>query len=214
MDKNARKIRDAVVRRGITSLFHFSPFQNAASILTDGLRTRKDLLGSEVDFCGTDRMRLDGDGICLTIQQAQKVMLASKMREAPHVSWIIYDIDPVVLWTHTCDFCWTNASSREIMHHKTYRSGPWGFERMFEDSPISSTDPRMMRETFGRDDNMPTRHDAEVKVMETIAPSFIRHLFVARPAEKEILDEGMRDYHTQWPVFVLPEMLELAQGSG
>lgn len=210
MDRNARKIRDAVARRGITSLYHFSPFQNAAGILNDGLRTRKDLIDSDADLCATDRMRLDGDGICLTIQQPQMVLLGKHMREAPQASLIIYDINPSVLWTHSCKFCWTNASSRKIQDHTGFLGGPWGFERMFDDCVVSPADPRMTREAFGRADNMPTRHDAEVKVMNTIAPSLIRQLYVARQAEKDALDEGMRDHHTQWPVTVLPEMLKLA----
>lgn len=147
MNDNARKIRRAAQDRGITALYHFTPWPNLTSILTKGLMHRADLDERGIFYWYTDNWRADGrpDALSLSIQDINHWMFASKVRNS-RCRWAIIKIDPSVLWTHRCRFCWTDAASGPVINHRGFVGGPWGFDRMFEDCQLSEMDTRMRRE--------------------------------------------------------------------
>ena len=117
-------------------LCHFTPFDNIAGILQHGLLSREALERCGVNFKPSDFERLDNklDVVSLSIQTINFAMFGAK-RDRLRSEWIVFEVDPSVLWTHRCRFCWENAASRQIVRHTGRMDGPWAFQKMFEDKP-------------------------------------------------------------------------------
>ena len=81
-----------------------------------------------------------------------------------------------MLWTHRCRFFWVNAASSKIVNHSGFIGGPWAFEKMFDDCAVSVVDQRSFRGVNQMPDNVPTMNDAEVQVLDPIAPELIRNV--------------------------------------
>ena len=207
MDKNAIKIRRAARERGITALYHFTPLPNVPSILAEGLISRQVLDAHGISYWYTDDWRADGrpDALSLSIQSINYSMFHAKLRDS-RCRWAILEVAPSVLWTHTCRFCWANASWGPVINHTGYLGGPWGFDRMFEDCVVSNTDPRSSRETFGTPANLPTLNDAEVQVFAPIDPDVIVDVTVASDCDKSELEAWMAANDRVRPVEVYPDV--------
>jgi hypothetical protein len=194
--ENGRQIYSLARSRKITSLYHFSPIANLASILKHGLLSRADLAQADLPFLRTDSRRLDrqSSAISVSIHSIQRRMFARLLSETS-APFVIFEVEAAVLWTHPCHFCWVNASSSEIIHHSGFIGGPWALNRMFADQPLGDVDGRTYREAQARHDNQPTNNDAEVQVFAPIGPELIRDLTVRseshrRAAQKIALTVG------------------------
>jgi hypothetical protein len=210
MDKNAFKIRRAARERGITALYHFTPWPNVRSILERGLASREVLDAHGIFYVPTDDRRGDRrpGALSLSVQSINEAMLVSKLRKSRH-HWAIFEIVPSVLWTHHCRFCWSNAASAPIRDHTGFLGGPWGFDRMFKDCDVSTSDARSLRETFGIPPYLPTLEDAEVQVFTPIAPDLIIDVTVTSDRDRRDLEAWMEVNGCVKPVEVCPDILEL-----
>lgn len=170
-------IRNAARRRGVTSLYHFTPSANLESILANGLVSRQILDDHQAAYMYTDGWRNDGQlgAVSLSIHGINDAMFAQKVRNS-RCSWAVIEVDASVLWTHRCRFCWVNAASSEIVSHSGFIGGPWAFEKMFDDCAVSVVDQRSFRHVNQTPDNVPTMNDAEVQVLDPIAPGLIRNV--------------------------------------
>jgi hypothetical protein len=198
-----RKVRDIATSKGIISLYHFTPARNAASILSHGLVSRQILDDRGVEFYVTDASRLDGrlDAISLSIQSINIEMFRRKMREIAG-DWLILEVAASVLWTHDCRFCWTNAAASEITHQRGFLGGPWAFETMFDDKPVSLIDQSSYRATYGRAAFQPTDMQAEVQVIDHIDLSLLIDFTVKNQAIKRHLETIMKDVAVERPVVI------------
>ena len=207
MDSNSIKICLEARERGITALYHFTPLPNLPSILADGLASRQVLDAHGVSYWYTDDWRADGraDALSLSIQEINRSMFSAKIRTS-RCRWAILEIAPSVLWTHSCRFCWANASSGPVLNYTRYLGGPWGFRRMFEDCTVSAIDSRWSRGTFGTPDNRPTLNDAEVQVFTPIDPDLIVDVTVASECDRVDLEVWMKANDRVRPVAVYPDI--------
>ncbi|MDK3075896.1 DarT ssDNA thymidine ADP-ribosyltransferase family protein [Sedimentitalea sp. JM2-8] len=201
------KIRREVLRRGITSLYHFTPFSNLQSILTYGLASRRLLDDNQVAYTYSDGWRNDGqsDAVSFSIHRINETMFSKKLKTSS-CAWAILEIEASFLWTHRCRFCWVNAASSEIVKHHGFIGGPWAFDEMFRDRPVSSIDPRSCRAVYQTPINMPTRNDAEVQVLSPIAPDLIRDVTVQEESHRTALAAIMRSVGRELPIEVVPEV--------
>jgi hypothetical protein len=166
VDYRAR-IRSIANDRGINDLLHFTQAANLTGIVRHGLLPRRELVKPIYSAYASDQYRLDGnnDVVSVSISRVNEAMFASKRDKSRHANWIILVLSPEILWTHSCRFCWCSAARNEIKNHRGKRDGPWAFAEMFAGSaetrdclpPMYPTDP-----------------EAEVQVMECIAPHYIR----------------------------------------
>ena len=204
---NSTKIRNAARRRGITSLYHFTPSANLESILVNGLVSRRILDEHQVAYTYTDGWRNDGqpDAVSLSIHDINRSMFSQKMRNS-RCTWVILEVDASVLWSHPCRFCWVNAASSEIVNHSGFIGGPWAFEKMFADCAVSAIDQRSSREVHNTRENMPTMNDAEVQVLAPIAPDLIRDVTVARDGNREAIEAAMKNAGRILPIAVVPDV--------
>lgn len=201
------KIRNAVRCRGITSLYHFTPLANIESILVNGLVSRHILDQSRALYIYTDDWRNDGqlDAVSLSFHDINLSMFSTKQRGS-RCAWAILEIDASVLWTHPCRFCWVNAASSEIVNHYGFIGGPWAFEKMFADCPVSGVDPRSFRAVYNRSIKLPTMNDAEVQILAPITPDLIRMIMVASVSDQAVAEEAMKAAGKGFPIAVVPDL--------
>ena len=205
---NAIKIRNAAGARGITALYHFTPLANLASILANGLISRRILDEHAAEYIYTDGWRNDGQlgAVSLSIHTINQSMFSKKLRGSC-CSWAILEVDASVLWTHPCLFNWRNAASSEMKGHTGFKGGPWAFDRMFTDE--ASRDPdRTLREIHGTPDNLPTYNDAEVQVLAPIAPELIRDVTVKAEGDRAAAEAAMKAAEREVPIEVFPEIFQ------
>ena len=200
-------LRQLVLGKGIKHLYHFSPAGNLEGILADGLRSRADLDAINASYRFTDLGRWDErpHAVCVSIEGINEAMFERKKTELK-ASWVIFQIDASVLWTHECRFCWTNGAATEIVSHRGYLGGEWGFNTMFEDRPVARTDLRSYREVYERKSFQPTLGDAEVQVMQPIAFELVTAIFVKDLALGTWVDAMAIQIGDEKEVVVAPNM--------
>ena len=79
-EKERSLIADFLEKRGIPSIFHFTPIENLASILERGISSKQKLMDQDITFKTTDDLRLDGlaSGICFSISNPNLGLLRQK----------------------------------------------------------------------------------------------------------------------------------------
>lgn len=185
------KIRSIAEDRDVQFLLHFTQAANLAEIVKHGLLSRRELEGPEYLAFASDLSRLDENdmAVSVSISRLNEAMFASKRRKSGHRDWVVLVLSADILWTLDCVFCWCNAAKKEIKGHRGWRGGPWAFDKMFA----------------GNDETRgslpwcyPTDPEAEVQVMEPIAPEYILGAVVDRlemaDAVQTIL-EGLQGEH-------------------
>lgn len=187
-------------------LFHFTALPNLESILRNGLVSTKILNDHQAPYIYTDGSRMDGQehAVFLSIHGINRTMLHQKQKGA-RFPFVILAVDASVLWSHHCRFCWRNGASSEITRHYGRLDGPWAFERMFEDRPVSAMDTRSSRAYYNTPSHMPTRNDAEVQVLAPIAPDLVRAIGISREAYRPSVEQAMIAAQRILPVIVDPD---------
>ena len=166
--------RDEIKRlaeaRGIALLLHFTKFPNLKGIVDRGLLSRAEVDERGLDAQRSDQWRLDGDdhATSLSISDINREMFSAKRKKDPSAVWAVLVLQPSILWTHECRFCYRNAAHKDLIECRKFRGGPWGFASMFENQPPASSS------------HLPTRYDAEVQVRERIAPELIMGVHINR----------------------------------
>lgn len=185
------QIRTEAEARGIKSLVHFTPFANLRSIVEQGLRPRADLEASKIPFFATDGMRLDDrlGATSLSISNMNHSMFMNKQKRF-YTPWAILHLDPSILWTFKCEFCFRNAASRE-MRWRQYRSSPNNFSQMFEEPSPGYRDGK------GLAPCQPTYPDAEVQVFGAISADLIIGVVVVGGASPEREAQDLMNYLNQ-----------------
>ena len=211
MTSTAQRIKNAVRARGITALYHFTPASNLESILENGLHSRETLDQNNAPYTYTDEWRRDGnlDAVSVSIHGINQDMFQAKLANS-RCRWMILEIEPSILWTHYCYFCWVNAASNEILKHRGRRDGFWGFNEMFEDVDMGHNDPRSRRGTLQIPLNMPTWADAEVQVFDPIAPELIRDVTSAHECDRKPAEAAMARAGREIPIAIYPDIFKLS----
>ena len=168
------EIQSAAENREVKFLLHFTQVDNLQGIVTHGILPRQSLVRPEYSAYASDRYRLDenDEAVSVSISRVNEKMFVSKRYKSRHSNWVILVLAAEILWTHNCQFCWRNAATTEIKSHRGWRGGPWAFAEMF----AGSKDARS-----GLPHNYPTDPEAEVQVLERIAPEYILGAVVDRP---------------------------------
>lgn len=125
-------------------------------------------------FYPSDPDRLDGceEAVSVSISRVNERVFAAKLHKSGHTDWVVLVLPSAILWTHDCRFSWRNAAKKEITDRRGYRGGPWAFSKMFAGSD---------EDRNGLPQCDPTDIQAEVQVLEPIAPDRILGAVVYRP---------------------------------
>lgn len=177
------RIREQVAVRGINALLHFTPLPNLRSIVELGLLSR-DYIEAQGSFAFTSidtRLDRNNSAVSLSVSAYNHWMLTSKIKASGRSDWVILSLHPSVLWTHECRFHCRNAATREMQGRRGFTGGPWAFTEMFNDSSPSRFTGSSYRIDTGIPDCLTTRSDAEVQVLDPIAPDCILGAWVDAP---------------------------------
>lgn len=161
-------IQDYAVERQIGALLHFTREENLVSILERGLLCR-DVLESEGHPRFNDQFRYDRTkAICLSIEAPNYKMFYPLRQANPEESWVVIGVKPEVLWMLSCAFCSSNAASNAVTAIPLQeRMGLPAFRAMYDDWGAKT------RDVLGLAPAYPTNPQAEVLVLERIAPQYI-----------------------------------------
>jgi len=175
------EISKLAIDRGIKSLIHFTPINNLASIIGDGLYSRSSLKGKE--FIYTDEQRHDGwwDWISLSVSFPNYKMFYLKRNQLTAAEgWVVILLEPKILWELECRYLLTNAASRE---KRLLNDEHWSSVDAFNGLFGSETDREGLPDRFATDPQ------AEVMVQGHIPISYIRDIVVSDNSVKGRLDE-------------------------
>ncbi|UJF24065.1 DUF4433 domain-containing protein [Suttonella sp. R2A3] len=173
---DADEIKNFVKRCGISSLIHFTTFDNVDGIINHGILGKKTIAKRGLYSVSNDPHRYDGvaDAVCTSISFPNYKMFFKLQKNNREKDWAVLKLDPRILWEIPCAFCVTNAASSKvnkipIEERKSFNS----FAAMFEDRP-----PNIKRSDLGIPDNYPTDPQAEVLILEPVSPNYILDIFV------------------------------------
>jgi hypothetical protein len=183
MEKYQSRIRQEAMARGVRHLFHFTPLDNLPGILTQGLLCRSTLHGSAHTAWVVDENRWDkrDDVVSLSIEGFDEQLLKKRLAKSRHDAWVLLALSPRILWELSCEFCWSNASRKEITGYRGFRGGPWAFQEMFAGSD---------EQRNGLAACQPTDPEAEVHVHGGVPADYIDGLVVHSQALADRL-QGM-----------------------
>lgn len=168
-------IRGEIARRGIRHLIHFTQVQNLPGIVSHGILPRRELIERGIRAQGSDAGRLDREdgAISVSVGTYYPKMFEAKRFRHPGTSWVLLALDPSILWRLECRFFDSSAASRDHAYRQGSFGGARAFLRMFEDRSPYDPSQKAYRAALGIPDSFPTRPDAEVQVLQAIAPECI-----------------------------------------
>lgn len=164
-------MEQAVSRRGINHIWHFTRLDNLHSILSDGIVPRLQLERRNSPPLFNDLYRLDGQrgASCFSIGHPNYKMFYRLRCENPGSKWVVIGCRASVLWEKDCAFCHENAASNAVTCIPVEnRKGPAAFQRLF-----AEIEGKPSRESLALPDNCPTHPQAEVLVFNVVEPSYI-----------------------------------------
>jgi hypothetical protein len=192
-EDRVKSIKSFCTECGIKRLVHFTRIDNLKSILHHRLLGRRSLerLFSTDKPIFNDAHRFDGhpEAICLSISFPNYRMF-HKYKSKNEKEWVVLVLEPCILWEFECAFFEENAASNSaknvaLLHRKECSS----LARMFMDSPPYN------RQDLGIPNNYTTNPQAEVLVLESIAPKYISEIhFCDKSVMEKWLDENKGDY--------------------
>lgn len=174
LEQRAKQIRHICTERGIENLVHFTPIHNLRSILEKGFLGRNALenLTHQHQPRYNDDMRFDGqtEAICLSISFPNYRMFF-KYSHNNRQEWVVLLLKSAILWELECLFCQDNAASSYV------KNKPLGdkkkvseFKQLFDDFN------QIYRAQLNIPKNFTTNPQAEVLVLEPIAPKYIKEV--------------------------------------
>lgn len=185
-------MKDAVKKRKINYVWHFTRLSNIESILRYGLISRQDLedSGMQAEFNDDYRYDLQKNAICCSIGHPNYKMFYSLRQNIPDAKWVVLGLKPKVLWEKDCAFCVSNAASNEVTCIPiSHRKGLPAFNKLFEE-----IDGKPKRSELGIPDSCPTNPQAEILILERIKPEYIIGAITQNKATETELKSKYKNY--------------------
>lgn len=179
------EIKNYVLSREASLLFHFTPLENLDSIIQNGIMPRDSLAAKKIPYKFNDNYRIDGqqNASCFSIEWPNYKMFHKLKMENKSQEWVVLTIHRQVLWTKHCAFfCGNAASTEEITTPLNAKLGLKALQKIFE--PVVGKPPR---EELKLHKKFPTNPQAEVLIYDVIEPSNIINILCPNSAMKEKL---------------------------
>lgn len=205
-------MQDAVQALGIPYLVHFTRLCNLNRILSEGLKSRKNLEQEGREYLFSDNMRFDrhSDAICLSISFPNYKMFYSLREANSQDRWAVILIQPKLLWEKDCAFFKTNAASNDcrFLDISSRKSRQAFLELFDEQSKVFQDENRMVksvevRSYFNLPANYTTDPQAEVLCFESIETDYIMEIcFQSEDDRKSVcIPNGFNCVVNQWPFY-------------
>jgi len=196
--RNQSSAQDRIKRfaneRGISCLLHFTLVRNLPQIISHGLLARDGIYETDITAHAGTENRLDKNDsvVSLSVSATSHKIFHSKVKFASESEWVILALDPSILWTHDCRFCFQNAATKWVRDHKKLVNAPWAFEFMFSDKLSPATfNGEGYRQQTDIPTNFTTDPDAEVQVYdeidsELIIEAWVCHMDIATKVQSDL----------------------------
>ncbi len=185
--RDAEQIKEILVARGITRLYHFTRLSNLESILERGLLTRTQLTEQAL-YHANNGYRRDKhpNATCCTIEFPNYKMFYRVRQNHGTAEWVVIELHADILLQKKCAFYPTNAASNMIIHRypKDFNGteafidfqGVVAFKNMFEEWGGE----KWTREQMRQPNNHTTNPQAEVLVFDQIEQKYISAIYTCR----------------------------------
>lgn len=186
-------MQEAVLRRNIQALYHFTRLENVDSIMRSGIVPRNQLDQQNIEYQFNDTVRLDCQegASSFSIEHPNYKMFWRLRMENSEQSWVVIGVKRNILWEKDCAFCHENAASANVTRIPiTERRGAVAFERMF--APVNGKPDRAALRLA---DKYPTNPQAEVLVFDIVEPSYILCIACANTELKDELKQRYPEFH-------------------
>jgi hypothetical protein len=170
------QLQEAVQKRNIKYVFHFTRLENLKNIMDYGLIPRSLLESGGIESTFNDSDRIDGcpDASCLSINFPNYKMFWAYRQSLSGVQWVVLAIKARILWEKNCAFCQENAASNAVTRIPLQdRKGVNAFIRLYDE-----IDNKPSRKDLGISDSTPTNPQAEVLVFDIIESELIEVVVV------------------------------------
>ncbi len=182
--RDAEQIKEILVARGITRLYHFTRLINLESIVENGLLTREQIREQELKSAFSDNRRWDDHPnatCCCSIEFPNYKMFYVVRRNHGAYEWVVIEISPDILLEKDCTFYPMNAAKSEFRNKDVNDfKGVEAFNAMFQERP------RWTRAIAKIPESYTTNPQAEVLVFDQIEPKYILGIYTDK---QNIADE-------------------------
>ena len=203
------EIVDAALKRGITSIVHFTRARPGlvGILATSDVKARLDLPEDnqlqhifEENAVDRSRDRPWHGYVNLSVTDINEWMFASSKRWHHDAEWVILDFSPIILGHPGVVFCTTNNAYPHAHRHAGLR----GFNQMFH-SAIPGYEGRMSTRS-GREPNQTTDHQAEVLYPSSLSLNHLQSIIVKDEETRETAAAALTTfYRDDFKVTVNPE---------
>ena len=174
---STKPIENALNRRCISTLFHFTRIENLLSIVDNGIRPKSDLGASNIPFVFNDKNRIEKmlDCSCVSIEFPNIWLLKSYMNQNPDSDWVLIKLNAELLLEQTNYYAEHNAATDSVKQNLTSKTSVEWFENMFAEKIIVQKAYGDQRQ-FARKNlvsYLPTSDQAEILVEGTIPSQYI-----------------------------------------
>lgn len=218
-EKVVDHIAKVAIDQRVHHILHFTQLANLSGILNHGLLSRSTLrqanLGYNVFVSDVDRLDNNENAISVSVSYFYPEMFDAKRYRSGKASWMILGLDPSLLWKLRCFFFARGSATNATKYERGAgsRDSGFAFARLFEDFTISKDGcAQSFRETNDLPPSCPTYPDAEVQVMESIRPDFIKGVWVEKPGDADKVEELLETFgRAECEVVVSPFKARIAR---
>ena len=177
-EKRRERIRQVCLERGIERVVHFTPIENLARILREGLLPRftLDRLSRRGrPFIAVDQDRFDGHKrtVSVSISFPNYQMFYRVRQQTSDDVWVVLSMKPALLWELDCAFCEDNAASADVRRRPLPTLKRVEALQALFSEVVLIHDGRILRAEISIPDLYPTNPQAEVLVCEPVKPRYI-----------------------------------------
>lgn len=166
-------IQNILKNREIEYLVHFTKASNLQSIMQHGLVSRDKIDDGYYAASVNDQQRLDNRRNTISTSVSfPNYKMFFKYRKISNESWVVLLLDPQLLLSKSAYFCKHNAADYRIREQNSeLLKRPQEFLGMFDNI---DNFPSRIEQNLRKND--PTDPQAEILILDTIEPRFIRHV--------------------------------------
>ena len=167
-------------RNKIQNLYHFTPIENLASILNEGILSRADLDKTKKEYIFTDHKRIDKrrDFISCSISHPNYTFL---FKTSLKRKMIIIEIDPEIILQTPSIFCPTNAARSTPYKKEGFLPHDYNIQGFFLNEIMEGKKEVRLKNKIP--ENFPTDPQAEILIFKKIPKNYFKRIIFSKDSE-------------------------------
>lgn len=191
-----RPLMNALNKRKILELYHFTRIENLKSIVEMGIWPREEIKKSNISYICNDEVRAEGmeECSCVSIEFPNKWLLQSYMERTLDSDWVLIKLDAKLLLNQKNYYAEYNAATYSVKEDLRTKTSVESFEKMFVEivSVQKSNGYQMQYERKNLVSYLPTSDQAEILVEGIISPCYIKAIIFRNEDVKKRYEEYLK----------------------